>query len=162
MQLKKLSVGPGIELWKAKEWAESLGNAGGFNLVVTTLQVCWRHKTVNFPMVMLTGTTSADPLDRGFRWQVALGTGAFSPCGFGQRSLPVLKGLEAGWPEKWLQLLLEAMAGITWTSCHQYSGDQLAQVVVLSRMWLSILSVPGCLKIVPPSVIPWETYSPIY
>lgn len=107
-------------------------------------------------MVILTGTASAVLLDMGFRCQVALGSGALCPCCFGQQSLPMLRGLEAGWPEKWLQLLLEEMAGITQTNCH--SSDQLAQVVVMSRMWFSILLTLGCLKIVPPGVIPWQTH----
>lgn len=104
MQLKKLSVGPGVELciWRAREQADSLGNAEWFNLVVTSLQVCGRCKTVLFPMVMLTEISSADPLDEGFRWQVVVGSGTLAPCCFGQRSvvLPMFNRLDAGWSEK--------------------------------------------------------------
>lgn len=104
-------------------------------------------------MALLMGSTSADLLDMGFRWQVALGSGALSPCCFGQPSQPMLRGLEAGWAEKWLQLLLEAVTGITRTSCHQCNTDQLGKVMVLCRIWFSILFIPGCLGIVPPSFI---------
>ena len=85
----------------------------------------------------------------------------------------MLNRLEAGWPEKRLQSVLEVMAGIQgWVQCRTdgptatgtllYSGDQLANVVVLGRMWFGILFIPGCLKIVHPGVIHWETHDPIY
>lgn len=65
---------------------------------MTTLQVCGRHKTVLFPMVMLAETSSADLLDEDFRWQVVAGSGTLSPCCFGQQSvsLPMLNLLDAG------------------------------------------------------------------
>lgn len=149
MQLKKLSVGPGVELciWRAREQADSLGNAEWFNLVVTSLQVCGRCKTVLFPMVMLTEISSADPLDEGFRWQVVVGSGTLSPCCFGQRSvvLPMFNRLDAGWSEKRLRSVVEATAGIqgwaqrrtngpTATGTPQCGGDQLGNVVELGRM----------------------------
>lgn len=154
---------------------DSLGNAEGFNSVMTTLQVCERCRTALFPVAVLIETSSADPLDEGFRWQVVVGSGTLSPCGFGQPSaaLPMWSCLAAGWPEKRLRSVLEAMAGIqgwaqwrtdgpTAAGTLQYSRDQLADVVVLGRMWFGVLFIPGCLKIVHPSVIHWETHHPIY
>lgn len=92
---------------------------------------------------MLAETSSADLLDEGFRWQVVVGSGTFSPCCFGQPSvaLPVWSCLAAGWPEKRLRSVLEVMAGIQgWAQCRtdgptatgtlQDSGDQLVVVLV--------------------------------
>lgn len=64
----------------------SLGSAEGFNLVVTTLQVCRKHKPVFFPMIMLTETSSAMLLNEGFRWQGAVDSGSFFLCCFRRRS----------------------------------------------------------------------------
>lgn len=78
---------------------------------MTILRVCRRHKTVLFPMAMLTETTSADPLDEHLRWQVAVGSGTLSPFCFGQQSLSMLNGFEAE-QDRVLWLVLQAMAGI--------------------------------------------------
>lgn len=142
---------------------------------MTTLQVCGRHKPVLFPMVMLAETSSADLLDEDFRWQVVVGSGTLSPCCFGHQSvgLPVLNLLDAGLPEKRLWSVLEMMTGIQgWAQCRtdgptaagtpQYGGDQLANVVVLGRMWFGILFIPRCLKTGSPGVAQWETHHPIY
>lgn len=44
----------------------------------------------------------------------------------------------------------------------QYSGDQLANVVVVGRMCFGILFIPRHLKTGNPGVVHWETHHPVY
>lgn len=85
----------------------------------------------------------------------------------------MLSCLDTGWPEKQLQLVLEAIAIMQgWMQCRtdaltaagtlQYSSGQLANVLLLGRVLFSVLFIPGHLKIVHPSVVHWETHHPIY